>query len=435
MLGLEWRRSMKQRKKIEWTKLDNASKIFPATCNNKDTKVFRLACELYEAVNPEILQQALDVTLEGFPLYRSVLRRGAFWYYLERSDIEPRVEIESNPVCAPIYIKDKRNLLFRVFYYNNRINIEVFHALSDGTGALWFMQTLVHYYLIFRYKEVLGDRIPKLNYNASLSEKMGDSFGRYYVGESGNKGKVKECRKKENSISYHIRGTRMEENRIKLIEGAMSAREVLELAHRYNTTLTIFITALFIYSIYKEMPALWRKLPVVISVPINLRQFFESVTARNFFSTMNVGYNFEKESVDFNDVIKSVDKCFKEEVSEENVNRRLNKLMSLEKNPFTRVIPLPFKDLALRMANRIKDRGITAALSNIGRIDMPREFEPYIREFSVCTSVRRPQLCICSYGDRLVLSFTSPFRETDIQRIFFQFLSREGIDIEISSNA
>ena len=41
-----------KKKTIKWKKLDNASKIFPATSNNKDTKVFRLACELYDEVDP-----------------------------------------------------------------------------------------------------------------------------------------------------------------------------------------------------------------------------------------------------------------------------------------------------------------------------------------------------------------------------------------------
>ncbi|MDF2672812.1 MAG: hypothetical protein K0R09_1077 [Clostridiales bacterium] len=425
---------MKQRKRVEWTRLDNASKFFPATCNEKDTKVFRFSCELYEVVEPEVLQQALNTTIEAFPLYKSVLRRGVFWYYLEKSDISPTVEIEANPVCAPIYIRDKRNLLFRVFYYNNRISVEIFHTLSDGTGALWFMQTLVHHYLVLKYKETFEDNTPKLNYNASLSEKMDDSFGRYFLGENKLKGKFRKDKREKASKSYHIRGTRLEENRMKLIEGSMSVKAILELAHKYNTTLTIFITALFLYSIYKEMSTYVKNRPVVLSVPINLRQFFASVTARNFFSTMNVGYHFGKGSKDFKEVIQRVKECFEKEVNEESVNKQFNPLVSLEKNPFARIIPLPFKDYSLRIANKLKDRGITAALSNVGKISMPKEFDAYIRQFFVCTSARRPQLCICSYRDRLAVSFTSPFLETEIQRTFFQFLSNEGIEIEISSN-
>lgn len=425
---------MIQRKRVEWSRLDNASKIFPATCNEKDTKVFRIACELNEAVEPEVLQQALNVTIESFTLYRSVLRRGVFWYYFENSDIHPVVEIESNPACAPIYIREKRNLLFRVFYYRSRINLELFHALSDGTGALCFMQTLVYHYLLLRHKDAFAGAKPELNYNASISQQTEDSFGRYYTGKdpagqtTGNakrEAEVKACR---------IKGTRLDENRIKVIEGSMSAKAVLEEAHKYNTTLTVFITALFIYAIYKEMPECGKNRPVVLSIPINLRQFYESETARNFFGTMNVGYDFGKGNVEFKDIIQVVSENFRNELTQERLCYQLNRYVSLEKNLFTRVLPLPLKDYILRIAIKVADRGVTAALSNIGRISVPLEFDAYIKQFSIFTSVRRPQITMCTYKDRLVVSFTSPFRETEIQRIFFRFLSEKGIAVEITSN-
>ncbi len=425
---------MKQRKRVEWSRLDNASKIFPATCSNKDTKVFRLVCELNEAVEADILQQALNVTIENFTLYKSVLRRGVFWYYLESSDIKPVVEIEANPVCAPIYIRERTNLLFRVFYYNSRINLEVFHALSDGTGALRFMQMLVYHYLLISHKDAFPDKKPKTDYSASISQQTDDSFGRHYAGKDAANPMAGNNKSKTRAGAYHIRGTRLDENRIKLIEGSMSVKAILEEAHKYNTTLTIYITALFIYSIYKEMPERKKNRPVVLSVPINLRQFYESETTRNFFSTMTVAYNFGKGSTEFKDIIKAVSESFREELTEERLNKQLNRFMSLEKNILSRVLPLPFKDYILRIANKINDRGVTAAISNIGRISMPLEFDAYIRQFGVLTSARRPQITLCSYGDRLVVSFTSPYRETEIQRIFFESLSKKGIEIEVASN-
>lgn len=423
---------MKYRKKVEWTKLDNASKIFPSICNEKDTKVFRLVCELHEAVNKDILEQALEKTLENFPLYNAVLRRGVFWYYLEASDMIPVVLPESNPVCAPIYFRDIRNLLFRVFYYQNRINLEVFHVLSDGTGALWFMQTLVYHYLILNHKNSFPHNIPSLDYKASISEKRDDSFGRYFTG--GNHAKSKDKMKDDNKKAYHILGSRMDENRMKLIEGTMSVKKVLALAHEYNTTLTVFITSLFIYCIHKQMPTRKKNLPVVLSVPINLRKYFKSETARNFFSTMNVSFQFNKGDTEFVDVILGVTESFQKELTEDKLNERLEHFMALEKNPFTRIIPLTLKDYSLRIANVIKDRGITTAISNIGRIAMPSEFDSYIKQFSLCTSARRPQICMCSYRDKLVISFTSPYHETELQRIFFAFLTSKGIDVEIATN-
>jgi NRPS condensation-like uncharacterized protein len=418
-----------RQKTLKWKKLDNASKIFPATCNNRDTKVFRLACELYDDVDPDILQKAVELAIDSFPLYKSVLRRGAFWYYFEMSELKPIVQVESKPVCAPIYIKGLKNLLFRVFYYKKRINLEVFHALTDGAGCIWFMESIIYYYMTLKYEELSKD-IPKINYRASISEKMDDSFERNFHKDIAYRRTFKNEYKK----AYRIKGTRNQENRMKLIEGTMSAKKVLELSHKHNTTLTVFLTSLFLYSIYKDMPSDKINQPIVLSVPINLRQYYESYTARNFFSTMNISYDFGKNSNSLEDIIKSVHESFKNGLTKEKLDLHLYRFMSLERNPITRIIPLPIKDFALKIANYINDMRITTSISNIGQIKMPSEFSEYINKFTICVSARRPQITLCSYKDNLVISFTSPFEETDIQRIFFQYLTNNGIDVQITSN-
>ena len=73
----------KEKKDRQWSRLDNAAKIFPSTSGKRDTKVFRFACELVRPVEEAILQQALDRTLEEFPGFLCVLKHGLFWYYLE----------------------------------------------------------------------------------------------------------------------------------------------------------------------------------------------------------------------------------------------------------------------------------------------------------------------------------------------------------------
>ncbi|BCJ95771.1 hypothetical protein acsn021_33400 [Anaerocolumna cellulosilytica] len=418
---------MKGRKRVEWTRLDNAAKIFPATSNEKDTKVFRFACELMSKVEPDLLQEALDETIEIFPLYKSVLRRGVFWYYLESSSIRPVVEEEGKPVCARLYQESRRTLLFRVFYYKNRVSLEIYHALSDGTGALWFLKTLLHQYFIRKYKEELKGNIPKAEYEASVRQKMDDSFQKHYTGMKISKGNL-------GPRAYHIRGTRKEENRMQLIEGSMSVKAVLAAAHEYNTTLTVYLTALFMYSIYKNMTEQGRKLPVVLSVPVNLRNYFESESARNFFSTIHISYDFGKNSTDFEALVLEVQKSFTRELSPDKLKNHIERLAALEHNAFTRAVPLVFKDLTLRLANYINNRGITAALSNIGKVTMPAEYAPFIKEFDVFTSAIRPQVCMCSYGDRLVVSFTSPYAEADIQKTFFQTLALKGIEVTVSAN-
>ena len=134
-----------------WYKLDNAAKIVPSQAHGADTRVFRLTAVLKEVVNKELLEQALQEVAPEFPIFNVVLKKGIFWYYLEDSEIVPVVSEEGEYPLEAIYYPGKRNLLYRVNYYRNRINLEVFHVLSDGTGAFMFLKHIVARYLEIRY--------------------------------------------------------------------------------------------------------------------------------------------------------------------------------------------------------------------------------------------------------------------------------------------
>src|SRR5690625_7234764 len=106
---------------------------------------------MIDPVELEILQAALNHTYEEYPLFHSTLRRGYFWYYLERSEVNPRVTDETEPPMSPIYQSGRTNFLLRILYKDNRIHLEVFHALTAGTGALWFLEDLRTEYFRLRY--------------------------------------------------------------------------------------------------------------------------------------------------------------------------------------------------------------------------------------------------------------------------------------------
>src|SRR5699024_11277684 len=93
---------------------------------------------------------ALDTIYDRYLLYHAVLRRAVFWYYLQDSDLRPTVMADTKHTCAPIYDADRTGLLFRVIHHHERIILEVFHALSDGTGALWLLTDLAGEYIQLR---------------------------------------------------------------------------------------------------------------------------------------------------------------------------------------------------------------------------------------------------------------------------------------------
>ncbi|QSX05364.1 hypothetical protein JYG23_11855 [Sedimentibacter sp. zth1] len=414
-------------KQTRWRKLDNAAKIFPPTATNRDTKVFRCSCELYEDIDEETLQCSVNQTIEKFPLYKSVMKKGLFWYYLEETLINPVVKQEYKMVCAPLYNSIKKNLLFEVTYYNKRINLEVYHALSDGAGAIQFFQTLIYYYLTNIHGDELKSKNILMNYDASEFQKMDDSFFKYY-----KKTKVPSKQKKEKA--FHLKEEKLEVGTLSVIEGKASVKHLLSLAHQYNVTITTFLTANLIEAFAKKMPKREYNKPIVVSVPVNLRTFFESNSARNFFCVTSISYNVEEWGLEFNTIIKKVEEQIKSEITVEKLNQRMIRLGALENKIATKIIPLVLKNPIMKIAYKVTEKYVTTSLSNVGKIKMPDEFKPYINMFDVFTSANKTQIVMCSYNDNCVISFTSPYINTDVQRSFFRKLTSLGVDVEVTSN-
>lgn len=411
-----------------WSRLDNAAKIFPANTTLRDAKVFRFSCQLKETIVPDILAEALEKTLLFFPHYRSVLRRGLFWHFLEKSDLPVIIEEENLPLCSPLYNGDKLSLLFRVSYYKKRINVEVHHSLSDGTGVLEFLRTLLYYYLLMAHAQELTGDIPLPDYDASFTQKLNDSFEHHYTADK-NHITIPKAEK-----AYKIEGARLSEYRLRIIEGTMPLAPLKKLAKEYNTTLTVLLGAVLIEAINEDRPRHSTKLPIVLSIPVNLRNYFESQSARNFFGLFYAGYNFSKGSGEFHDIINTLNSCFKRELTAERLGSRMNDMAALERNVFTRIIPLFIKDITLRYFGSRSESQMTVAFSNLGKIHMPEPLNQYIEKFSVSSSTNKLQVCLASFGENLTVTTTAPFISADIEMRFFRKLANMGADVTICAN-
>ena len=401
--------------KTKWFKLDNAAKIFPPVSNKKNPKVFRFVCVLKEDINKEILQDSVNEALNFFPNFRSVLKRGFFWHYLETTDFNPIVKEEKKDICSPIYSKKKKKLLFRVNYYKNRINLEVYHALTDGTGALEFLKTIVHIYISKKYefKEFNFD------YDASLNEKSSDSFNKYYKFQLNKINDV-------NNV-YKIKGEKL--SKMKVINGCMNTNDLISLSHKYNTTITSLIVSVYILSIKENMSLKDGNKYIYIGIPVNLRKYFKSQTARNFFSVLKLKYNGNN---NLEDIIKYVDKYLKNELKKENLFKTMNKFVSFEHNFLIRLIPLFIKNIVLKII--VYFNKITSSVTNLGVIKVDDNIKDYIDSFEVYVSTDKMQISMCSYLDKLNISFTSIFVSTDIIKSFYRKLSELGIDVIITTN-
>ncbi|MEI6100972.1 MAG: hypothetical protein WCP73_03945 [Eubacteriales bacterium] len=406
-----------------WNSLDNAAIIFPAAAGGADTQVFRISCELHDKIDPDILQNALDETITIFRFYQSVLKRGLFWYYLEESKLTPVVHIENTQPCGNIYSPHHKKLLFDVSYFNNRVNLEIYHVLSDGTGALNFLKTLITKYLSKRHQ--LPE--PPLPFDVSALQMSDDSFKKYYTG-------TRDVKRKLPKIACQLRGPKYPEDRLKVITGTVGIGPLIDAAHKYNTKLTVFLCACLIEAISESVSAEQKANPIVLAVPVDLRQHFPSASVRNFFSILLVGYDYANQSGTFEDIIQKISGDLATGTSQESLAKWIDSNSAIEHLVVTRLTPLIIKDRFLKIAYNYTMRRDTAGFSNLGIISMPPELSPHIRSFDFFSGTDKLQVCICSFQDRLSISFSSPFISTEIPKRFFRTLTDLNAVVEINTN-
>lgn len=396
-----------------WYKLDNVGKFYSFTNKNKIPAVFRYSVSLKEVIDEEILQNALNDILKYFPNFNCHLKKGIFWYYLENSNKIVEVKKENEPIYSKIY-KDEDDVLFRVSHYKKRINFEFSHILSDGRGSLIFFKSLIYQYLIL--KEKLADI--ELDVDSSIFEKNEDSFDKYYTKE---KIKIPKGRK-----IYQYKGKK--KNTITYMEYHISTKETLELAHKYNASLTALLTPVLICSYQEIMKELELNKSIKIDIPVDLRQFFKSSTSKNFFGLTSVTYKFDSKNYDFADVIHSVNSELQKNVTTERLKIRMNQFISLEKNVFARFVPIFIKDIILKIADLISSTGCTSCLSNIGAIKVDEKLERYIENFNVLNASESLKLTICSFKDDLSIGISSKYVNNDIVKNFCRFFKESGIN-------
>ena len=415
---------MFEQKRAYWRSLDNAAKLFSAASSPKDTRVFRFYCELKEEVKEEILQEALNQTIQKYPVFLSVMRKGLFWHYLEKSELRPVVREEYKEPCSSLYVRDKKTLLFEVTYYEKRINFEVFHALTDGTGATEFLRELVKNYLYLIHEEDL-ETVELSNQYLTVKDQEDDSFSRYYDPDFPRKKK-----KKIRAVQIKKGGKGYEE--LQINEASMSVKELLGIAREKKVSMSVLLTAAFICAIHEEMSRMQEKKPVILMVPVNLRKIFPSDSMLNFFGYIEPGYQFGGGKDSFEDVLEAVKLYFQENLSKEHMAGRMNELIAIEKHKILKWAPLELKNRCIRAGAKMAEQEVTAVLSNMSVVKMPEDYAQYIEKFGVYTSTNRTELCICSFQDMLSLGFTSRYDSTNIQRNFYRILKELGASVKVA---
>ena len=414
---------------IRWDRLDNTAHLFPVIAGESMSNVYRISVTLSELIQPELLQQALDIVLPKFDGFNLRLCRGVFWYYFEENGkAAPRVREENTFPCRYIQQNKNHSYMFRVTYYKYRINLEVFHVLTDGMGGINFLKELTYQYLRLVHpelKEKVGDSL-----NSDTSMNREDSFVKNYK-KSASKGY-------QTKRAYLIKGESLAPGEFGVMHGYMQIPQLKEVCHKYGVSINEYLVGAYIWSVYTEcMKGMPSERAIRVAVPVNLRPYFNSITTKNFFVMVSAEFHPTKDIYTFEEVLGIVRESLRSQINRENLEKLFSYNVSNQMNAFARAVPLFMKNMAMRFVYTTSALANTATVTNIGNITVDVEYQPYVEMFHAFLAMSKGQHLkgtICSYGSTLVFSFSSDMADVSVQRGFFRKIAADGIAVEIESN-
>lgn len=420
-------------KKDVWYKLDLSAIVYPTLQRRDFSSVYRLSVVLKEEIDPQLLQQALDLTLPRFPTYKVAIRKGVFWRYLEPNNRPgPFVQPDIQNPCMPMHFRSNNRYLIRVYYFRNRISLEAHHSLGDGTGGMCLLQTLTATYL-----GLLGHRITPSGFVLDINgrpdpEELEDAYMRY--------ANAKVCPPRPAEKTYRIRGTKEPFYTLNIVDGIMSVSEVMAVAKKYGASITEYLNAVLLYALLQKQAQEFhlRLYPVRIAMPVNLRRFFPSKTLRNFITMVYPSIDPRLGEYTFEEIITQVHHYMRYYINEKFLRGDITTNAATQRNPVIRLVPLFIKDFVVRtFYSRVQDKNSSAGLTNMGALKVPPEMKPFIDRFDIYMGQpfsSRTNCAIISYEDTLTINFASSICETDVERFFFRKLVQDGIHVTIESN-
>lgn len=417
-----------------WYPLDNAAKIYPASHTRYWSNLFRLSATLDENIDLPVLDRAIKNTIPRFPSIAARLSEGIFWYYLRPVDTPPPIMAEYSYPLAHMSKKELKTCAFRVIVYRNRIAVEFFHALTDGTGGLIFLKSLIAEYIELKYSVSVPCTCGVLSRKEQpTQEELEDSFLK-------NSAPVKETRK--DTDAWRIDGTPEEDQFLNITNFQMSSDAVHALAHEKGVSVNTYLAAVMMRAILHlefdtiKNPKHYK--PVKVLIPINLRPIFGSKTLRNFalYTIPEIDPRLGDHTLD--EIINTVHHKVGMYATKKNMSKMIETNVADERCIALRVVPLFIKNFVMKMVfNTVGERKSCLSFSNLGYVRLPEELERHVErvDFILGPQANAPYNCsIYSYRGVLNVTLSRDIKEALIENYFYRELRELGIETTVQSN-
>ena len=408
-----------------WFRLDDAAKIYPLSMKHGQMSVFRLAAVLKEPVKPELLQIALHFTIQRFPGFATTVRKGFFWHYLDQTKRRYCIQPETDIPVRPLKIAASGSQSFRVLYYENRISAEFFHILTDATGGMCFLKTLLAEYL-----RLLGTDCP-------CGDGILDVTRPPLAGENENAFPAADRRGKGSGLTdraaLQLSGRLAPVRPCRILHFEMDAEKLREAARNRNATVTAYLLGLLFLAGRRATEAMGGSFN--IQVPVNMRKFYPSPTLRNF--SMYCGIRLDMEQVTtLDDILPEIQRQLTEKASREAMTEMIHSSTRLVNS--VRFVPLFIKaPIARVIYGFLGDKIFTNTLSNLGVVNLPPEMQSRVDhlEFLLGTLVTNRAGCaLVTCGGKAVLTIAKQTADPSLEEALCRLLDGDQVPYAVKGS-
>ncbi len=410
---------------LNWHRPDNTSNLFSAVSNESDPHVFHMTIELKERISPRILQGALEQTLPYFRAFDVRYKQHFFGSRFESQIENPVVSKESNVLCRHFTSRTDRGFLFRVLYGDYQIHLEVFHALTDGAGALEFLKAIVYRYIQLAHPMSFDSEQKLVFYGIENADNVVDAYARNYR-------KVRKAERRDKA-AYNIKGKRKNIGNIDVTSLCMKVSDIKAVAKSYEATIGEYITATIILGLINGYKDTIDK-PISIELPVNLRPIFQMETSLNFFSNVSIILNPEEFSYSFEEILHCVKKQCKEKINKEMFERRIGFTVWGEKCLVAQMTPVIARNWFLRRMYEICSNNNTLGFSNLGNVRVVKAFEQYVKSitaFASPTPMVPIKIVACSVNDEFHMTVSTRLYENILLDSVVSVLKQQGLSMVV----
>lgn len=408
-----------------WFRLDDAAKIYPLSMKHGQMSVFRLAAVMKEPVKPELLQIALHFTIQRFPGFATTVRKGFFWHYLDQTKRRYCIQPETDIPVRPLKIAASGSQSFRVLYYENRISVEFFHILTDATGGMCFLKTLLAEYL-----RLLGVGCP-------CGDGILDVTKPPLAGENENAFPAADRRGKGSGLtdraSLQLSGKLAPVRPCRILHFEMDAEKLREAAKSRNATVTAYLLGLLFLAGRRATEAMGGSFN--IQVPVNMRKFYPSPTLRNFSMYCGIRLNLEQVTT-LDDILPEIQRQLTEKTSREAMTEMIHSSTRLVNS--VRFVPLFIKaPIARLIYGFLGDKIFSNTLSNLGVVHLPPEMESRVDhlEFLLGTLVSNRAGCaLVTCGGKAVLTIAKQTADPSLEEALCRLLDEDAVQYAVKGS-